>query len=137
MPANTNPIFKAIPRTEAVALANANGTTSVLLFAADTKNGSIIEAIGATTTDTSAVEIDLTLFDGTNSFPLGSATIPVGAGTNGGTTPAVDVLNATDLPWLRSDLILILAAGWSLKVAAHAAITSGKVATVFALGGDY
>ena len=57
--------------------------------------------------------------------------------TASGTTAAADGLNQTELPWLRDDLTLALAAGCTLKAAAHAAITSGKLVHVTVFGGDY
>lgn len=136
MAANTNPIFLATRRSVGVEIDPADTTAQVVLIAAGT-NGTVIEAIAATTTDTSAVELDLYLYDGAASFGLGSVTIPAGAGTDGGTTPAVDVLQQTDLPWLRDDLTLALASGCSLKAAAHATITAAKVVHVTVWGGDY
>ena len=136
MAANTNPIFIAQRRTWTATLTPGDTTVPVALVEAG-DSGSLIEAIGATSTDTSAVELDLYLVSGSVSVPIGSATIAIAAGTNGGTTPAQDVLNQTDLPWLRDDLLLALGAGWSLHVGAHATITSAKVVHVFAVGGDY
>jgi hypothetical protein len=136
MPANTNPIFIGTRQSVAIELDNADGTTAITLWTAGAQ-GSLIEAIGATSTDTSAVELDLKIYDGAATFALGSVTIPVGAGTDGGTTPSGDILNQTDLPWLRDDLALALGPGGVLKVAAHAAITAAKVVHVVAFGGDY
>jgi hypothetical protein len=136
MPLNTNPVFIGTRRSVGVEMDNADSTNQVSLFAAGT-NGSLIEAISVTSTDTAAVELDLYLYDGAASFSLGSVTVPIGAGTNGGTANAVDGLNQTELPWLRDDLTLALGAGCTLKAAAHAAITSGKVVHVSVFGGDY
>ena len=136
MPANTNPIFIATRRSVGVELDNADSTNQVTLWTAGA-NGSLIEAIAITSTDTSAVELDLYLYDGAASFALGSVTVPIASGTNGGTTAAVDGLTQTELPWLRDDLALAVAAGCSLKAAAHAAITSAKVVHVSLFGGDY
>lgn len=136
MSKNTNPIFVGERKTWAIELDNGDGTTVTDVVTAG-NNGSLVEILLATSTDTNAVEIKLALSDGTNSFDVGSATVAAGAGTDGGTTPAVDVLNATDLPWLRDALELGLESGWKLQAGAYAAITSGKVVHLAALGGDY
>jgi hypothetical protein len=136
MPANTNPIFLGTRRSVGVELDNADSTNQVVLWTAGA-NGSLIEAMAITSTDTSAVELDLYLYDGAASFRLGSVTVPIAAGSNGGTTAAVDGLAQAELPWLRDDLTLALSAGCSLKAAAHAAITSAKLVHVSMFGGDY
>jgi hypothetical protein len=136
MAANTNPIFIAARQTWTAEILPGDGTTPVDLVVAGA-SGSLIEAIGATSTDTGVVELDLFLASGSLSVPIGSATIAIAAGTNGGTTPAAHILAQADLPWLRDDLLLALGAGWTLQVGAHAAITAAKVVNVFALGGDY
>lgn len=136
MAVNTNPIFLASRQCWAAELDNADGTTPATLATAGT-NGLVIEAISATSTDTAAVELDLSVTDGTNTWVVGSVSVPAGSGTDGGTTAAVDLLQQTDLPWLRDDLTIALASGWSLKVGAHAAITAAKVVHVVAFGGEY
>ena len=136
MAANTNPIFVANRQTWTAEILPGDGTTPVDLVVAGA-SGSLIEAIGATSTDTGVVELDLFLVSGALSVPIGSATIAIAAGTNGGTTPAANILAQADLPWLRDDLLLTLGAGWTLQVGAHAAVTAAKVVNVFALGGDY
>jgi hypothetical protein len=136
MAANTNPIFVANRQTWTAEILPGDGTTPVDLVVAGA-SGSLIEAIGATSTDTGVVELDLYLVAGALSVTIGSATIAIAAGTNGGTTPAANILAQADLPWLRDDLLLALGAGWTLQVGAHAAVTAAKVVHVFALGGDY
>ncbi len=58
MAANTNPIFVSERQTWTAEILPGDGTTPVDLVVAGA-NGSLIEAIGATSTDTSAVELDL------------------------------------------------------------------------------
>ena len=136
MAANTNPIFISDRQTWTADLLPGNGTTPVDLVVAGA-NGSLIEAIGATSTDTGVVELVLYLVAGSLSVRIGSATIAITAGTDGGTTPATNILAQADLPWLRDDLTLALGAGWTLQVGAHAAVTAAKVVSIFALGGNY
>jgi hypothetical protein len=136
MPANTNPLFIGDRKNWPLTFDETDTTTLLDLVVAGA-NGSLIESIVACTTDTSAVELDIYLDDGAVTYPLGSVTITAGAGTDGGTTPAVNILNQTDLPWLRDDLTLPLEAGMTLQVAAHATITAAKDVWVVAIGGDY
>lgn len=136
MSTNTNPIFVGSRRVDALELDTADGTTAIAFVAAGA-NGSRIDAIAASSTDTSAVELVFTLNDGSADFSIGSATIAAEAGTDGGTTPAVDLLTQADLPWLRDDLSIFLESGQTLKVGAYAAITAAKVVHLVAFGGDY
>ena len=134
---NRNPIFIAFRVTECVKLDNALGTDKAELYSAPV-TGCLIESIAVTSTDTSAVELDMFMTDLSEThFALGSVTIPAGAGTDGGTTPAVSLLNPTDLPWLRDDGMLPIGYGWILSAAPHAAITSGKVVHITILAGEY
>jgi hypothetical protein len=136
MPANTNPIFLAERKNWGKQITAATGTATLDLVSAG-NYGSLIESISATTTATGAVEVDLKLYDGSSTFALGSFSVAAGAGTDGGTTDAVEALNQTELPWLRDDLSLSLATGCKLQIAAHAALATGKVVDVVAFGGDY
>lgn len=136
MAVNTNPIFVAERNAWAIELDNADGTTALDLVTAGT-NGSLIEAISATSDDTADVEIELFAHDGTSAFQIGSVTVTAGAGTDAGTTAAVDLLQQTDLPWVRDDLTIALPTGWKLQAGANAAITAAKVVHLVAFGGDY
>jgi hypothetical protein len=135
MAVNTNPIFIGERKNWPLTFDETDTTVLQDLVVAGA-NGSLVEAISACTTDTSAVELDIYLEEDGITYPLGSVTITAGAGTDGGTTPAVDVLNQTDLPWLRDDLTLPLEPGKTLQVAAHATITAAKDVWVVAWGGD-
>jgi len=136
MPSNTNPIFLAERKCWGVQITAATGTATLDLVSAG-GYGSLIETISATTTATGAVEVDLKVNDGSSTFALGSFSVAAGAGTDGGTTDAVEALNQTELPWLRDDLTIGLATGCTLQVAAHAALATGKVVDLVAWGGDY
>jgi len=136
MPANTNPIFVGARRSVGTELATADGTTARVIWTAGT-NGSLIEAISITSTDTSAVEVDLFLSDGATVYSLGSVAVAIGAGTDGGTTAPANGLNQTELPWLRDDLTVAIGPDHLLMAAAHAAITAAKVVDIVVFGGDY
>lgn len=134
----TRPIFPNSIRSEAIEMDNADGTTLLDLFTAGS-SGSRVDKIAITSDDTTAVDLDLYLHDGTSAFQIGSINVPVGAGTVAGATPAVAVsfLNQTALPFLGEDLALHLETGCKLQIGAQVAITAAKVVHVAVFGGDY
>ena len=92
--------------------------------------------VSITSTDTAAVMLTVLVHDGTTSYAVGEIAVPAGAGTNGSAL-AVKGLSLAFLPWLDASGSLFLRTGWSLRVAAKAAITSTKTVTLVAFSGDY
>ena len=135
MPANTSPIFPLVVQTSAATITNADGTAEKTLVTAGA-NGSRIDAVSITSTDTAAVMLTVLVHDGTTSYAVGEIAVPAGAGTNGSAL-AVKGLSLAFLPWLDASGSLFLRTGWSLRVAAKAAITSTKTVTLVAFSGDY
>lgn len=131
----SQPIFPQAIKNAAATLENGDGTTAKDLVTAGT-NGSRIDSIAVTSDDTADKDIFIYLNDGTTDFLLGRLTIKAGSGTDG-TNKTVAALNSTDLPFLKDDLSYYLQAGHKLRVAAQAAVTSGKKITVTAWIGDY
>lgn len=130
MAANTNPIFELTPTAPGVQIANADGTTKKTVKAG-TSNGSRLDAIYISTTDTSNDVLNWYMNDGTTDFYLGDTTIAAGAGYT--TVARVDVMG-TLAPVLG---YLVIPSGYTLKVAANAAVTSGKQVDIVTQGGDY
>ena len=135
MPANTAPIFPLVVQTSAATITNADGTGEKTLVTAGA-NGTRIDVVSITSTDTAAVMLTVLVHDGTTSYAVGEIAVPAGAGTNGSAL-AVKGLSLAFLPWLDASGSLFLKAGWSLRVAAKAAITSTKTVTLVAFSGDY
>ena len=135
MPANTSPIFPLVVQTSAATITNADGTGEKTLVTAGA-NGTRIDVVSITSTDTAAVMLTVLVHDGTTSYAVGEIAVPAGAGTNGSAL-AVKGLSLAFLPWLDASGSLFLKAGWSLRVAAKAAITSTKTVTLVAFSGDY
>lgn len=135
MPANTSPIFPLVVQTSAATIVNADGTAEKALVTAGA-NGTRIDAVSITSTDSAAVTLAVRVNDGTTSYAVGEIAVPAGSGTNG-SAPAIQGLSAGSLPWLDASGSLFLKAGWSLRVAAKAAITSTKTVTLVAFSGDY
>lgn len=135
MTANRNPVFPELITTDAVQIANADGTNAKALSTPGA-NGRNLTAVIATSTDTAAAVLNLSILKGGVTYPIGQTSVPAGAGTNGA-AKAVNLLNAVDAPYLRPDGSLDLANGAVLQVAANLAVTAAKTVSVVAFGGDY
>jgi len=139
MPSNTTPIFPGTLKNYQVQILPADASNPVTLVSAPT-NGCKVESIAATSSDTSAVVVQLIATISAVDYVLGEVTIPIAAGTNG-STKAVNMLNTTDLPWLRSDEAgrpyLYVASGTTLKVKAKTTVTAAKAVQFFAQAGDF
>ena len=135
MPANTTPIFPLTVQTSAATIVNADGTGEKALVTAGA-NGTRVDTVSITSTDSAAVTLAVRVNDGTTSYAVGEIAVPAGAGTNGSAL-AVKGLSLAFLPWLDASGSLFLRTGWSLRVAAKAAITSTKTVTLVAFSGDY
>ena len=129
------PIYPDTIKNAALDIENADGTTKQTLLTAGS-SGARVDSIGAVSDDTSAIILDIFYNDGTTDFLLGSISIPTLSGTDG-STPAVALLNDTDLPFLKEDLCFFLEASDSIKIAPHSAVTSAKKVTLIAQYGDY
>jgi hypothetical protein len=104
--------------------------------------GSVIEMLIATSTDTAAIRyVNLTLVDtATDSFSLGLIPIAAGAGTINTAAAAINLLNNTDMPFLPVNVfakpILNIPAGWKLEAEVDA-LTALKAVTIVAGIRDY
>ena len=130
------PIFPGSIKNAGLDIENGDGTTAQTLLTAGS-NGARVNFISAVSTDTAAVKLNLYYNDGTTDFLIGSVNIPAGAGTDGGTTPAVSVLNSTDMPFIGDDLSFYLKGGGILKAAPQSAVTASYKVTLVAVYGDY
>ena len=132
MAVTATPIFPQSVNNAGLQIVNATSTTITTLLSAGT-NGSKIEWINAQTTDTSANNVFLYLYNGTTSFPLTEIQVAASSG-NATSTPAVSLLTSTQLPSVTYDAngnkYLYLASGWSLQVSVATAVTSGKTLTI-------
>lgn len=118
-----------------VQIANADAQTQKTVYTAGA-NGSIIRGLILQSTDTSGRDVQISITNGGTSYPIGTVTVPAGAG-NAGTTPSVNGLNSTQLPGLPVDSngnpVLALVSGDTLTVSALSTVTSGKLITVSAI----
>lgn len=128
-------IYPETIKNAALDIENGDGTTAQTLLTAGS-NGARISGIGVVSTDTSAVVLDISYNDGVDDFLLGSVNVPTLSGTDG-STPAVSVLNITDMPFLDEDLGFFLEGSDLIKVAPQAAVTSALKVTLVVQYGDY
>ena len=135
----TQPQFPGSVKTATVEIANSDGTGWKALFAAGS-SGSRIESVSVTNTDpANAYIVQLAVQSGGVDYVIGEVTVPAGAGTDG-STKAVNLLNQTDLPWLRDDGVrpyLYLGSGDTLRVRVKTTVTSGNQVQFFAQAGDF
>lgn len=133
MAANSDPIFSLTPHIAGQEFTSADTTTLKTLVTGAT-NGTRIDVITCSTSDTVAVDLGIYVQvggSGTNFF-LGNVHLPPGAGYS--TTPGVDAIAALPLTNFRA---IVLNAADVLKAACAATMTSGKTTDVVALGGDF
>jgi hypothetical protein len=103
-------------------------------------NDAVVKSLACVSDDTAAKNVRIGIDIGGTVYQIGTVNIPIASGTNG-TANAIDLLNASALPFLPVDRngkrILPLKAGNILKVAALATVTTAKTITVTALAEEY
>jgi hypothetical protein len=133
MAVSNQPIFPVVIQTSAQTWVAADTTTLKTLVTAGA-NGTKIESLIITSTDTASRDLQFWLNDGTNSYLLGTVNAPISAG-NTNAIPSVAAFLTTQLPVLpydsNSNRYLYLKAGWTLKAGALVAVTAAK--TVYAI----
>lgn len=135
MAAGNKPIFVAGINNKGTAWNSADvSLTSKDIFVAGT-NGSRIFAVSATSTYATALDMRLYTNDGTTAWLIGTETVAINAGNNGGTA-SQNLFSLSYLPSLNSDGSLTLPTGWKLQASNGTAMAAGTV-TLVSLGGDY
>lgn len=138
--ANSNvPMFIQAIETWALQLSNASGTTITTLLTAGT-NGSKVEVLNVSNTDTLGYVLNLYVNDGTTNHLIATVSIPASAGNNTATAP-VNILASSNLASLPYDSngnrYLYLKAGYKLNIGVTATITTGKFVDAVVVGGDF
>lgn len=128
-------------KTGGVAIVNADSTNKKTLYTG-AANGSKLESISITSTDTVARVLNIYHTIGGTDYFVGTVNVPITAGTDAAITAAVSVLESNlMLPWIRYDSngrgYLYLANGDILKFAAQVAVTAAKEIDIVCQGGDY
>ena len=134
------PVFPQKIQAWAVQLTNGIGTTITQLMAAGA-NGSIVESMNVSLTDTVANSLFVYLQDGSAvNHLLGAVTVPTSSGNVAG-TPAIDIIRSGMIPGLIVDangnFVLYVPSGFKVMVASGAAPAAGKIQDVVAMGADY
>jgi len=115
-------------------------TTVAKQIFAPSAEGSRVDGIIITSTDTVARVVLIQINDGSGISKLGHINVPAGAGTDG-STPAVAGLNRGNLPWLKIDAsgnpYVNLNNGMNLEAGMLATITAAKQIDICILGANY
>lgn len=136
MAVTATPVMPQSVNNKCTIIQNSDSTNKVTIFTAGS-NGSRLDTISVATDDTANVTLHCWLTDGTTEIRLDTAVITALYGTNG-TNHAVDVMALLSAAKADGDGIrrMWLKSGCVLKVAANAAVTSGKYAYVYCEGVD-
>ncbi len=149
MSVTATPVFPQAPTCWGAIVQNSTGAwtvsitvgTNLVSLVAGGTNGTKVEAINVTTTDTSADSLYLVLYNGTNYFILGYFNIPAGAGSTSTSTPSVGLLNNSQLAGLSFDSAgnkyLYIPNGSTLYVGVSTAVTSAKYLAAVAVGANF
>jgi uncharacterized membrane protein len=130
MAQNTQAIFELVPTVKGVSFALADTTTKKTIQTGGT-NGTRIDEILVSTSDTADVNLAFYINDGATDFYIGNLLIYAGSGYT--TEPRTEAM-ATLCPTLG---YLVLPYNNILKANCVASMTTGKITTVVAIGGDY
>ena len=121
---------------------NTGSLTGLVSVVAGGTNGTVVESISVTTTDTSNNVLWFVM--NPNPGVLGNrvltvVTIAAGSGTNG-TLPPVDVLRGSQAPAgvydVNGNKIIYVPNGYTLYAGVQSAVTSGKELSIQAFGGN-
>lgn len=122
-----------------VSFVNADGTTLKIVCSGGL-NDSDLKCLMATSTDTSALNVKITLSNTSVDQIIGTVNVSANAGTDG-TVNAVDLMNSTVMPFTAIDSsgkrYLPLKSGWFIKAAPITSVTAAKTLYVTAIGHDY
>jgi len=146
----STPVFLQTPIAACAALLNGTGaftfaaasntTTNLVSLVAGGANGSLVEAITISSTDTSARDLILILNNGTYNFVLCTIAIPLNAGFTNAVAP-VNLFASAYVPGLSVDAngnkVLNVPNGSTLYVGTLTAVTSAKQISVVANGGNF
>lgn len=133
------PVFPQTIQSVATKFVPADTTTLKTIFTPGA-NGSLINRIWITSTDTSARDFQLYVTISGTDYILGTLSIPANSG-NTNAVPQVGVFESSQFPNMFLDnngnKIMRLASGSVLKAKMLSSITSAKEVSVFIQGGDF
>lgn len=139
MPGTATPIYPQTIKNWAVQILPAD-TTTIKTIASGGTNGSVIEMLTMSSTDTVARDIRFYLNDGTTNYQLFTISAPINAG-NTNAIAAVAPFNSTlwsAVPFNNSgNKFIYLANGWSLTANSAVTVSATRQINIVAHGGDY
>lgn len=139
MAVTATPIFPQTIKDYVIQILPAD-TTTLKTVCAGATNGTKIESIIVTSTDTSARDVTLYKTISAVDYALCCITIPITAGTINGTA-SIDILRNINIPGTAFDpngnKYIYIASGTTLKIASGTTVTAAKVINVVASGGDF
>jgi hypothetical protein len=139
MPKSQNLNFTQNIKLSGAKIVPADTTTLKTLYTSGS-NDAIVKAINVQSTDTAARVVELWVNDGSTDYKIGAVNIPLRSGDNG-TAATIDLLGGTLMPSLPYDAngkrILILPAGYILKVKSQATVTAATEINFVCMAEDY
>lgn len=136
---NTVPTFVKQPSNGKVNIVNADAQAQKTVYTAGA-SGSKITSLMASSTDTAARDVAISITNGGTSYVIGVVAVPIGAGTSSGVN-SVNMLNLSNMPGLPVDSdgqpYLLLVFGDTLTLSALTSVTAAKTITISAIGGDF
>lgn len=131
MTANVAPVFELTPQNAGVTILPADTTVAKTIFTAGAE-GSRIDSILVSSTDSAAMNLAFYIDDGVTSYYIGNVSVPIGSGYT--TVARVDAMQ-TLKPAFQN--FIALHHGYTLKANVVVAVTAGRVITIVTLAGDF
>ena len=139
MAVNNIPVFLALPKSGHVQILPADTSSLKTAYTGGT-NGSKIIGILVSSTDTSARDLQVGITASAVTYPLGTKTIAITAGTVAG-TPAVNMLDPAVIVGLPvdndGDPFIFLASGETLDLHTLTTVTAAKAINITVLAEDF
>lgn len=143
MAGTATPIFPQTVKNFVQTFVNAtgNGSAAALTLYAAGSNGSKVESLIVSSSDTSARDVTIAVLVSATLYVLTTISIPITAGLTN-SAPCIDILRSTQFPGLASDAngnkYLYLASGTTLQAyLTSASVTAAKNIYFFGQAGDY
>jgi len=140
MAVTASPIFPQAIKNHQTQIATADASNLKTLITGGT-NGTKIEALVATSTDTSARDLQFVLTISAVDYILDTISCPANSGNTNSIATLNILSNATRFLWAPYDAAgnryLYIASGTALKVRSLTTLTSAKVISVMAMGADF
>lgn len=135
----STPSVPQTPRCEKQQILNATASALVTVITGAT-NGTKVVGLIASSTDTSARDIQISITKSGTSFVLATKTVPLSSGFVAG-TPAVNLLDPTLIVGLPVDAdgqpYLFLETGDTLQVNSLTTLTAAKIISVTGIAADF